>query len=112
MFLTSQLSTNATKAAVPLQCACSRSDWTSAGATQPDDKEVRCVLSFLNGIHSSNTTRQLGAPQSLHKRHASVALCISDRINAAGRQPKRVCCSTATDVALTLSLAVFTRTGW
>ena len=27
-------------------------------------------------IHSSNTTRQLAAPQSLHKRHASVALCI------------------------------------
>ena len=46
LFLMSQSSTNATKAAVPLQCACSRSDWTSAGATQPDDKEVRCVLSF------------------------------------------------------------------
>ena len=45
--------TDATKAAVPLQCACSRSDWTSAGATQPDDKEVRCVLSIMNGLTQS-----------------------------------------------------------
>ena len=41
------------------------------------------VLAVLHGhcvspaaIRSSNTTRQLGGPQSLYKRHASVDLCI------------------------------------